>query len=259
VEDERVKSFISFSGGVESTTLALLFGHLATLVTVDLGWEHKAMYAHWVKVLNRLREVHGSGVVLEVLKPQETLPETIRRKRFFPSPRFRYCTPKKIAEVDAFLRSQGACELMIGLNYDERGERTGNHGLLANVRYTYPLVDLRLRRDGCVRLLREYDLLPPQEPYMSRGGCMGCFFKRKQEFRAMVHLVPEEIESVAELEADVQDRRVKHYGVRDGIPNMRDFIAGERAQGTLFTPESLYVASDESAPAAAPCGVFCHR
>lgn len=78
-------------------------------------------------------------------------------------------------------------------------------------------------------------LAPDFPPYMRRGGCIGCFFKTKQEYRAMVHLAPEEIEAVADLEDSVQDRRKKHYGIRDGIPNMRRFIEDERR--TLTHPE----------------------
>ncbi len=36
--------WISCSGGVESTTLCLLFGHKAKAVFADAGWEHRLMY-----------------------------------------------------------------------------------------------------------------------------------------------------------------------------------------------------------------------
>lgn len=40
-----MKTFIAFSGGVESTTMCLLYGKGATAVFTDTGSEHKAMYA----------------------------------------------------------------------------------------------------------------------------------------------------------------------------------------------------------------------
>jgi len=40
----EIKKFISFSGGVESTTMCLLYGKGATAIWCDTGAEHKEMY-----------------------------------------------------------------------------------------------------------------------------------------------------------------------------------------------------------------------
>jgi len=39
-----MKRFISFSGGVESTTMCVLYGKGATAIWCDTGAEHKEMY-----------------------------------------------------------------------------------------------------------------------------------------------------------------------------------------------------------------------
>lgn len=70
----------------------------------------------------------------------------------------------------------------------------------------------------------------------------------------MVHIAPEEIETVAKLEEACQDVRGKYYRIRQNMPAMREFIATEK--NNLFgdlTP--YYDASDEQYS----CGVFCHR
>jgi len=58
--------------------------------------------------------------------------------------------------------------------------------------------------------------------------------------------------SVADLEDDLQDDRKNHYGVRDGIPNMRRFLDNARAQMEMPLNDELDLVSS-------PCGVFCHR
>jgi len=249
------KSFIAFSGGVESTTLALMFGHRATPVFTDTGWEHPEMYDRIDRVEEVLRGIHGDEFRVMRLTADESLPDYIRRSKYFPSPMARFCTRMfKIEPMDAFLSERGECELMIGLNANE-ADRRGNHGLRENVTYSYPLIDLGVTREDCIGVLKEYDLEPRLPIYMKRGGCVGCFFKSKQEFRAMVHLAREQIEGVAELEQAIQDKRGTHYGVRDGIQNMREFIDEEA--NALFGPDDLY--PNKTVDVQTPCGVFCHR
>lgn len=36
-----MNKYISFSGGVESTTMCILYGHKADAIFADAGWEHK--------------------------------------------------------------------------------------------------------------------------------------------------------------------------------------------------------------------------
>jgi hypothetical protein len=253
-----MQRFISFSGGVESTTLALLFGASARPVFADTGFEHAAMYARLDDVEGRLREIHGPAFSVVRLRREdgETLPDYIARTKFYPGFRTRFCTRMfKIEPIDAFLESQGECELMIGLNAEEAGMREGNHGLLANVRYTYPLVDLGMTRAACLALLRRAGLAPDFPAYMERGGCVGCFFKSKREYAAMAVLSPDEFDGVARLEEEIQDRRGDFYAIRDGIPNLRAFGEAVRAQGTLFPLEEMY----GRASLQTSCGVFCHR
>lgn len=245
-----MQRFIAFSGGVESTAMVAMFHRLATPVFTDTGWEHRQLYEQIEKVEKRF----GIEVVRIKRADGVTLPQYIEQQKFYPSFRARFCTRMfKIEPMDDFLKDKTPCEIMIGLNADEADRRSGNYGLQVGVTYSYPLVELGINRAACIALLKELDILPAFPEYMKRGGCVGCFYKSKREFAAMAKQSPEEADSIADLEEAIQDERGKFYAVRDGIKNMRRFIAAARAQ-----QEFEFEQSDETVIPEA-CGVFCRR
>ncbi len=228
--------------------MLMLFGHKATPLFADTGWEHKALYS-W---LDKVESETGTKIT-RVRREGETLPQYILRSKYYPSPMARFCTRMfKIEPMDDFLRSRVPCELMIGLNYDERNERTGNHGLVEGVTYSYPLVDLKINRASCIAALTQRNLMPKFPGYMRRGGCVGCFYKSDKEYYRMAKESPEEAYSIADLEDDLQDGRQTRYGVKETITNMRQFLDNSRAQMEMKLDDELDLVSS-------PCGVFCHR
>ena len=257
-----MNKYISFSGGVESSAMCVLFGHKADAIFADAGWEHKPIYNR-IKLVERCcREIHDSAFTIFRVKGKEkhngveysTLQDYIRASKFYPSPMARYCTRAfKIEPIDEFLKDKGDVEIMIGLNYDER-DRVGNHGLLPNVKYSYPLVDNKITRDQCLKVLDRFGLRPKFPPYMQRGGCVGCFYKSKKEFYAMAQLSPDEFKEVEDIEKDIQDERGKFYSIRKNIPSMEELR--KLAETSMFKPEDLY--NDYDLPET-PCGVFCNR
>lgn len=257
-----MKRFIAFSGGVESTTMCLLYGKGATAVFTDTGSEHEEMYRRIDRVEKVLTEIHDGDFTLVRLRAKakikqvvvHSLTDAVLEKRFFPSANARYCTELfKIKPLDNFLKSTGEAELMIGLNADET-DREGNYGLLTNVRYRYPLQEDGHTRADCITMLEQHGLKPDFPAYMRRGGCIFCPFKSKKEYAAMVHLAPGEIDLVRILEEKAQDTRGKYYRIRQNMPTMRDFIEIEK--NNLFGDLSPYYDdSDEQYS----CGVFCHR
>tara|TARA_R110000868_G_scaffold11756_1_gene57476 strand:- start:8 stop:745 length:738 start_codon:yes stop_codon:yes gene_type:complete len=245
-----MQKFISYSGGVESTTMLVMFGDKATPIFSDTGWEHAALY-EWLNAVESKTGIH----VERIRRDGETLPEYISRMKYYPSSMARFCTRRfKIEPIDEYLKSRVPCELMIGLNYDER-DRTGNHGLIEGVRYSYPLIDLKITREACIEILTNKDLLPKFPSYMKRGGCIGCFWKSKSEFRQMALQSPNEADSVADLEEHIQDERGEWFSVRRGIPSIRGLIESERRQNRFD------FGGDDPDEGGLPtsCGVFCHR
>lgn len=251
-----MKKFFSFSGGVESRVMALLFGHHAKGIFADTGAEHEVMYREIDIIEAWFKDRHGGQFeIIRVSRPDgESLPEYMKRYKYAPSFRNRFCTRRfKIEPIDAFLKDQGPCQLMIGLNADEI-DRPGNLMKLENVDYVYPLQDLGIGREKCEALLTEFGIMPQFPVYMQRGGCKMCFFKSKKEFAALACLNPDEAYEVADLEEAIQDNRERYYSIRDTIPNMRKFVDAQ--QDLLFDPSEIY---PESGMSHSPCGVFCHR
>ena len=245
-----MEQYIAFSGGVESTTMVAMFHKVATPVFTDTGWEHDELY----KQIERVESHFGIEVIRVKRKDGITLPQYIEQQKFYPSFKARFCTRMfKIEPMDDFLADKTPCEIMIGLNAEEAEKRTGNFGLQKGVTYSYPLLELGINRAACVAFLKDLGLLPQFPEYMKRGGCVGCFYKSKREYAAMAKQSPAEADSIAELEELIQDERGKYYAVRDGIKNMRKFIAQARAQ-----QEFEFNQTDEMVVPEA-CGVFCRR
>jgi len=255
-----MKRFISFSGGVESTAMCLLYGANAKAITADTGWEHPEMYERWQNVEIKLKMIHPDFEIVRVKNEKHPggLKEYISTQKFYPSHRARYCTRMfKIEPIDNFLSEQGECELMIGLNADEGDKRTGNHGLKKNVKYSYPLYENGITRAACIRLLKRFDLEPVFPPYMARGGCVGCFFKSKKEYLAMALLAPDQFNEVEQVEEGIQDKRGDFYGIRDGIPSMKKFREAIEQQQLMFPADEIYDLAHNEINTS--CGVFCHR
>jgi len=252
-----MKQFISFSGGVESSTMCVLFGNKADAIFCDTGFEHEEIYKridlveHWVKNFHRSdfkihriqNEKHGSLI------------DYIKEAKFYPSFQARYCTRMfKIEPIDKYLEQFKAdgVELMIGLNADEIEQRTGNHGNKKFVKYSYPLADNNLTRQACIAILKKVDLYPEFPAYMRRGGCVGCYYKSIKEYEAMALLNPKEFNIVQLLEEEIQDIRKEYFSIKQNI-TMKQIK--ENVSNMLFKPDDIYPIIND----ATKCGVFCNR
>jgi len=167
-----MKQFISFSGGVESSTMCILFGNKANAIFADTKYEHDKLYERIEKVESAVRKFHGNDFkIIKVQKNEGGLPQYIRDQKYYPSFQSRFCTRIfKIEPIDDYLKqfeNEGA-EIMIGLNADETDSRIGNHGLLPFVTYSYPLIDNGITREMCYEILKAADLSTNFPPFMKR-------------------------------------------------------------------------------------------
>jgi len=258
-----MKQFISFSGGVESSTMCVLFGNKADAIFSDTGFEHKEIYDRLDLVEKWVQEFHRKDFKIYCIKAQQkydgivydNLIDYIKAKKYYPGFQRRFCTKEfKIKPIDNFLEQfkDKGVELMIGLNADEIDQRTGNHGNKKFVNYSYPLADNGLSRYACIAILKKFDLYPQFPPYMQRGGCIGCYYKSKKEYEAMALLNPEEFKIVEDLENDIQDKREDFFSIHQGI-RMKQIR--ESVENMLFKPEDIYPVVNN----ATRCGVFCNR
>jgi hypothetical protein len=258
-----MKRFISFSGGVESTTMCVLFGNKADAIFADTGFEHNEIYDRIDLVEKWCQTFHRSDFKIHRLIPQmkyrgeiyTTLPTLILAQKFYPNFSTRYCTRlAKIKPIDDFLeqfKTEGV-ELMIGLNAEEKDQRSGNHGNKKFVSYSYPLANSGLTRQACILILKKIHLYPTFPVYMKRGGCIGCYYKSPKEFTAMSLLNPEEFKIVEDLENLIQDKRKDFFSILKG-KSMKQ--VREDAENLLFSPDEIYPAVND----ATRCGVFCNR
>lgn len=260
-----MKRFISFSGGVESTTMCILYGKGATAIWCDTGAEHEKMYERMKMVYAAIKAIHPDFHMV-VITPNATakgvkvksLEEYIKIYKVMPSGQMRFCTREfKIKPIDDFLESQGECELLIGFNYDEQG-RTGNLGLKSNVKYIYPLIEDGYTREDCEDILREHNLHPNFPVYMLRGGCRMCFFKSEKEYRAMYHLSHDEFNEVMQFEESIQDKRTKFYSIMGNGKSLRQ-LASECENEKQFMLGADWSELYKSLKKETSCGAFCHR
>lgn len=256
-----MKQFISFSGGVESSTMCVLFGGKADAIFADTVFEHKEIYDRIDLVEAWCKNNHRSDFTIHKLKSEvkykddiyTALPDLILAQKYYPSFQSRYCTRQfKISPIDDFLSDFEEVELMIGLNADEIDKRTGNHGNKPNIKYSYPLADNGLSRSACISILKSFNLMPNFPPYMKRGGCVGCYYKSKKEYEAMALLSPLEFKIVEDLENDIQDKRDKFFSIVQG-KTMKQIREG--VSNMIFKPEDIYPVTND----ATQCGVFCNR
>lgn len=259
-----MEKFISFSGGVESTTMCLLYGKGATAIWCDTGAEHNEMYNRIDKVEQYLKDFHSGDFNLVRIAGSKTykkelytsLEDLIVACKVMPSQQMRFCTNYfKAAPIDKYLKEQGECELMIGFNFDEQG-RTGSLEKMQNVKYTYPLIDDGYDRKDCEDILTKNGMHPNFPVYMMRGGCRMCFFKSEKEYKAMYHLNKDEFLEVLLFEESIQDKREKFYSIMGNGKSMRQLMTECQREKLMFKDiETLY----KSLKKETSCGAFCHR
>jgi 3'-phosphoadenosine 5'-phosphosulfate sulfotransferase (PAPS reductase)/FAD synthetase len=259
--------YIAFSGGVESTTMCILYGKGAKAIWCDTGAEHDVMYERIDKVEKYLLELHKGDFELIRLKPKakhkgkwyEGLLNLAIAYKFLPSSGARYCTVKfKIDPIDKFLQSIENAELMIGFNVDEQHAREGNFEKIKSIKYLYPLIEDGYDREDCEEILRFHGMHPDFPIYMSRGGCKMCFFKTKKEYKAMYFLNPEEYWNVVEFEEQIQDERKNFFSIMGNKMSLRELAKECEQDSLLFGKEEIIMLYQREIKAKT-CGAFCGR
>jgi len=254
-----MKKFISFSGGVESSTMAILYGNEADLIWCDTGAEHDEIYKRVDDFEIFIKSIHTNCNLIRLTanvkhKGQyyNSLIDYALATKFLPNNGARYCTAEfKIKPIDNFLKSQGNCELMIGFNYDEK-DRAGNMEKIRNVTYSYPLITDEFDRSDCENILKNYGVHPTFPAYMSRGGCKMCYFKSENEYKAMYYLNRKEFNEIKELEQKIQDKKTNFFAIMPSGKSMQQLE--NELQNTLDLDFiSMYKSKEKT------CGAFCRR
>lgn len=128
----------------------------------------------------------------------------------------RRCTDRfKIAVVAAWTKRAGASEgdpadVGIGFTTDEM-DRVTNRVVVKWERRFYPLLDLRLSRSDCVRIVADAGLPPAP-----RSACYFCPFQTTEEWRTLARESPVLFRKAADLERRL-DKRWRDLGKTDHI------------------------------------------
>ena len=215
-------------------------------IFADTGAEFPQVYEHIEKVEQKL----NIKVVRVKNEKHKSLIEYIKKSKYFPSWKQRYCTRMfKIEPIEDYLKAQGEFKLGIALLYEERLLRGGNHEKYA----WYPFIDEEITKKDTIRICKENDLYPEYPPYMSRGGCYNCFFKSKQEIIGMYLADPDLFGKLIELEESVQDQRSYYMFGNLGMSlmNVKKVLDEGKQTAFKFLDNTNYEHTH--------CGIFCRK
>ncbi|MFF4320714.1 phosphoadenosine phosphosulfate reductase [Streptomyces sp. NPDC001568] len=243
LEPQRTLRVISYGGGVQSTALLVLAanGHIdfPTFLFSNVGddSENPATLQYIRHVAVPFAQQHGLTLVsLEKIRRDgrtETLWQRLHKPdtRSIPipvrmangAPGRRNCTADfKIKVISKWLREKGAtadrpATVGIGISVDEI-HRANRRRSEPNEEVTYPLLDLGLRREDCIRLIAEAGL-----PVPPKSSCYFCPFHTVGEWHEQRRIEPDLFAKSEELEAFINTRRAALgrddvYLTRYGIP-----------------------------------------
>lgn len=218
---------ISYGGGVQSTALLVLAARreidYPTFLFANVGddSEHPATLAYVREVA--LPYATRAGIDLQQLERRrrdgttETLMQRLNRPdtRSIPipirmangAPGRRSCTADfKIKVVGRWLREHGATALNpatvgIGISLDEIHRANRRRGE-AHEQIEYPLLDLRLRRSDCERIIEDAGL-----PVPPKSACFFCPFRTVEAWRRQRRDEPELFIAAVRLEETINKRR----------------------------------------------------
>lgn len=248
---------VSYGGGVQSTALLVLAARrdidFPTFLMANVGddSEHPATLAYVRDVampyaaangidLHLLDRIKRDGTV-ETLwgrlmrEGSRSLPIPVRMSNGAPGNRS--CTADfKIRVTGKWVRQHGAsasdpATIGIGISVDEI-HRANNRRTEPHENIVYPLLDLRMRRDDCMRLIASEGL-----PVPPKSSCFFCPFHRPSAWQDLHRETPELFEKSVLLEDTLNERRAMLgkdpvFLTRFGVP-LRQAIATE--QDTLPT------------------------
>lgn len=203
----------SVSGGKDSAALSLWLteqGIEHRRVFMDTGWEHADTYAY---LRGPLTEKIGAIEEVRSAKFPGGMADAARSKGMFPSRTRRWCTDelkmKPLEKYHQHIQDAGEDTLSaVGIRAAESEARSKmpewEWSDRMDCEVWRPL--LAWTEAEVIEIHRRHDLVP--NPLYLRGarrvGCWPCIFSRKDELRLLAEVDPERIDSIRNLEREVQ-------------------------------------------------------
>lgn len=220
-----MKTYLSHGGGVNSTALMLLLekeGVEFESVFVDHGGDYPDTYQY----INYLQKM---GHPISVIKPYVsgclTIEQYALKYHIIPARWQRWCTQRfKIIPLNNYFEKP--CVNLIGIDASEKHRTLYEHQKQdKRIKLHYPLVERKITRQGCIRIIKEGGLeVPP------RSGCWFCPFMSYKAIRKLYVNYPDLYE------------RMKRMELNTG----RNFYFDQGDHGGRKRPVSSIVAEDTS-------------
>lgn len=219
--------FFSYGGGVQSTAALVLaargeidFPHFV-MANVGDDSEHPDTLAYVRDVAMPYAQAHGIELHLLDRRKRDGSTETLwgrlmrEGSRSLPipvrmsngAPGTRSCTADfKIKVTGKWAKQHGATKdnpatVGIGISVDEI-HRANNRRTEPHEEIVYPLLDLRLRRDDCLRIIAQEGLPAP-----GKSSCFFCPFHRPSAWQDLNRERPDLFEKSCQLEDTLNERR----------------------------------------------------
>lgn len=205
-----VTSAISLGGGISSTAMTIMVveqGWRGPIVFADTGGEKPATYEYLDYFEGQYLRPRGLTIVRLVpgdeyhgKMSQVSLEEYCLREGRIPLMSTRWCTGRwKARPLDRWARDQGVDFQLLGISADESWRTRGKPK-----RLHFPLVEARVTREGCRRIILEAGLF---EPLWS--ACFFCPGQTYGKWRYIHDQYPDLWERARQLEKNASERRGK--------------------------------------------------
>lgn len=226
-QDKALKT-VSFGGGVQSMALMVLAarGIIDYKIFLFSNVGDDSEHPNTLKYLDEyaIPFAKNNGLDLHILyktgkyrslmdkiqRLESSLPIPVRMNNSA-APGNRSCTYDfKIAVIAAWLKKNGSTKAIpaitaLGISKDEIGRARPTSGI-DHQTLTYPLLDLRLTRDDCKKIIASAGI-----PVPPKSSCYFCPYHSPSEWRRMRQEEPELFARSADLEDLLNERRKKIY------------------------------------------------
>ncbi len=191
-------TFLSFGAGIDTTAILHIpeiMDYVDFVMFADSGAENPETYAYMEKysipfIIDELKlpfvavrgKENAAGVTVDKLE------DACLRWKIIPSRTLRHCTDKfKMRPMGKYIAEHFPAQdvkAIVGIAWDEahRMNNTRWNGYMP----VYPLVDRKITRDSCVKIIQNAGW-----PVPPKSGCTFCPFQRMDQWKALRHNHPD--------------------------------------------------------------------
>lgn len=216
-----MNNVISFSGGKDSTAMALLMLEksvpIHSVVAFDTGWEFPAMHDHWrefeqktglkiVKLEARKSFDYWLSEHKVISRTLATKGEVTRVGNGWPSSMRRWCTREKVDTIRKYLKTVESPVSCIGFAADEEHRVYGKKMNSSIHEYRYPLIEWGIDETEALAICKRYGFeWGGLYGHFRRVSCFCCPLQRLGELRILRHHFPLEWQTMLDMDSRIPE------------------------------------------------------